>query len=77
MVGAARPPGMLRRRPALQNMTTLQDQALALLLLFPGGQGSAGSVFKYFPYALVCLCGALEVLLGTDLLTDILGLCVH
>lgn len=55
----------------------LQDQALlGLLASPPGEQGSPGGVFKYLPHALVCLRGALEVLLGTDLLTNILGLWV-
>jgi hypothetical protein len=58
-------------------VTTLQDQALLLLVLFPGGQGSPGGVFKYFPHALIRLRRALEVLERTDLLADILGLKVH
>lgn len=53
----------------------LQNQALRLFLASPPGEeGSPGGVFEYLPDALVCLCGALEVLLGTNLLTDILGL---
>jgi hypothetical protein len=52
----------------------LQDQALGLLLLFPGEQGSSCGVFEYLPDALVRLCRALEVLLGANLLADILGL---
>jgi hypothetical protein len=31
-------------------------------------------VLEYLPDTLVCLCGALKVLLGANLLTDILGL---
>ena len=52
----------------------LQDQALGLLLLFPGEQGSSCGVFEYFADTLVRLCRALEILLGANLLTDILGL---
>jgi len=53
----------------------LQNQALGLFLASPPGeQGSPGGVFEYLPNALVCLCGALEVLLGTNLLADILSL---
>jgi hypothetical protein len=52
----------------------LQDQALLRLLLFPSEQGSSCSVLEYLPDTLVRLCRALEVLLGTNLLADILGL---
>ena len=31
-------------------------------------------MLKHLPHTLVCLCGTLEVLLGADLLADILGL---
>jgi len=53
----------------------LQNQALGLFLASPPGKKSSpGGVFEYLPDALICLCGALEVLLGTNLLADILGL---
>jgi len=52
----------------------LQDQALLRLLLFPGEQGSSCGVLENLSDTLVRLCGALEVLLGSDLLADILGL---
>jgi hypothetical protein len=52
----------------------LQDQALLRLLLFPGEEGSPCGVLEYLPDTLVRLCGALKVLLGANLLTDILGL---
>lgn len=52
----------------------LQNQAL-LLLLLAGQKSGAGSVLKHLPDALVRLCGALEVLLRTNLLANILGLC--
>jgi hypothetical protein len=68
--------GGLRGPPPVGSVD-LQDQALLLLGIFPGGQGSPGGVFKDFPHTLVRLCGALEVLERTDLLADILGLCVH
>jgi hypothetical protein len=55
-------------------VTTLHDHTLLLLLIFPGGQGGPRSVFKHLPHALVRLRRALEVLLGTNLLADILGL---
>jgi hypothetical protein len=54
----------------------LQDQALLRLLLFPGEQGSSCGVLENLSDTLVRLCGALEVLLGADLLADILGLAV-
>jgi hypothetical protein len=54
--------------------TTLQDQALLRLLLLPGEQGSPRGVLENLSNTLVCLCGALEVLLGANLLADILGL---
>jgi len=52
----------------------LQDQALLRLLLFPGEQGSSCGVLEHLSDTLVRLCGALEVLLGANLLADILGL---
>lgn len=55
-------------------LTHLQDCALGLLLLFPGEQGSSCGVLEYLPDTLVGLRRALEVLLGTNLLADILGL---
>jgi hypothetical protein len=63
-------PGTIHTRP----WQRLQDQALLRLLLFPGEQGSPCGVLKHLPDALVRLCGALKVLLGADLLADILGL---
>jgi hypothetical protein len=52
----------------------LQDPALLLGLLFPGEQGSPRGVLKYFPHALIRLRRAFEVLLGANLLANILGL---
>jgi hypothetical protein len=52
----------------------LQDQALLRLLLFPGEQGSSCGVLEYLPDTLVRLRRALKVLLGADLLADVLGL---
>ena len=54
--------------------THLQDAAASLLLVLNPKQGGAGGVLKDLPHALVRLCRALEVLLGTDLLTDVLSL---
>ena len=51
----------------------LHNHAL-LLLLFPCEQGSAGSMLEHFSDTLVGLGGALEILLGTNLLSDVLGL---
>lgn len=53
---------------------TLHDHTLLGLLIFPGGQGGPGGVLEYLSHALVRLRRALEVLLGTDLLADVLGL---
>jgi hypothetical protein len=55
----------------------LQDQALLLLRVLLGEQSSPSGVLKYFSHTLVRLCGALEVLQGTNLLADILGLSVR
>jgi hypothetical protein len=54
----------------------LQDQALLRLLLFPGEQSSSCGVLENLSDTLVRLCGAFEVLLGANLLADILGLAV-
>ena len=51
----------------------LQNHAL-LLLLLPGEQGSASRVLKHLAHAFVGLGRTLEVLLGTDLLTNVLSL---
>merc|ERR1719487_2368175 len=51
----------------------LQNHAL-LLLLLPGEQGGTGGVLKHLAHALVGLGRTLEVLLGTDLLTNVLSL---
>lgn len=54
-------------------MSSLQDRAL-LLLLLPREQRGARGVLKHFPDAFVRLGRALEVLLSTNLLTDVFGL---
>lgn len=53
----------------------LEDQALVLLATsFPLQQGCASGVLKYLPDALVGLGRALEILVGTNLLADLLAL---
>jgi hypothetical protein len=52
---------------------SLQDHAL-LLLLLPGEQSGARGVLKHLPDAFVGLGGALKVLLGANLLANILSL---
>lgn len=53
----------------------LQDQALVLLVApIPLQQGSTGGMLKHLSDALVGLGRALEVLVGTDLLADLLTL---
>ena len=52
---------------------SLQDDAL-LLLLPPREQRSTGGMLENLADTLVGLGGALEVLLGTDLLADVFGL---
>ena len=64
----------LWRRCLYTSDTHLQDCALGLLLLFPGEQRSSCGMLEYLPDTLVGLRRALEVLLGTNLLADILGL---
>lgn len=55
----------------------LQDQALVLLVApIPLQQGGTRGVLKHLPDALVGLGRALEVLVGTDLLADLLTLVV-
>jgi hypothetical protein len=56
----------------------LQDQALlaAATPLLSWGEGSTGSVLKDLTDTLVGLGRALDVLLGTDLVLDLSGLCI-
>jgi hypothetical protein len=52
----------------------LQDAALLGLLGVAGRERGSGGVLEHLSHAFVCLCRALEVFLGTQLLTDILSL---
>jgi len=54
----------------------LENQTLVLLAAAPaaGEQSGARSVLEHLADALVCLGGALEVLVGADLLADFLTL---
>lgn len=56
-----------------QERRHLQNHAL-LLLLLPGEEGGTGSVLEHLAHAFVGLGRTLEVLLGTDLLTNVLSL---
>ena len=53
----------------------LQDEALvSLLASLLGEKSGAGCVLKDLANTLVGLCGTLEILVGTDLLPDLLSL---
>lgn len=52
----------------------LENQALLLLLASARQKGGAGSVLEDFSDTLTSLGRALEVLVGTDLLTNVLTL---
>jgi hypothetical protein len=53
----------------------LQDNALLLLLLLGQERGACG-VFENLTDTLICLCRTLKVLVGTNLLANLLTLCI-
>jgi len=55
--------------------THLEDAALLAFTLFAGQERGAGCVLKDLPNTLVGLGRALKILLRTNLLGDIFGLC--
>lgn len=54
-------------------MVALQDNALLLLLLLGQERGACG-VFENLTDTLICLCGTLKVLVGANLLANLLAL---
>lgn len=63
-----------RNRPFAKETTSLQDGALLLALVGLGQEGSPGSRLKDLTNALVGTGRALEVLVGTNLLANLLTL---
>jgi hypothetical protein len=56
-------------------LVALQDNALLLLLLLGQKRGACG-VFENLTDTLICLCGTLKVLVGANLLANLLTLCI-
>jgi hypothetical protein len=54
-------------------LVALQDNALLLLLLLGQERGACG-VFENLTDTLICLCGTLKVLVGANLLANLLAL---
>jgi hypothetical protein len=54
-------------------LVALQDNALLLLLLLGQESGACG-VFENLTDTLICLCGTLKILVGANLLANLLTL---